>query len=114
MTEGSAMADATVDIDTSSDGTLVIRPRGLLDVDDAVDLRRTVVRAIRHDRPPRLVVDLRDVHGLDPIYIGTIAAACDDQRVAVFLDYPSIAIADQLVTAGVPAHRLRHVGTCHD
>ncbi|MFI6785138.1 STAS domain-containing protein [Micromonospora sp. NPDC050276] len=111
------MAGATVDVDTSSDGTLVIRPRGLLDADDAVDLRRTVVRAIRHDRPLRLVVDLREVHGLDPINIGTFAAACDlgdDQRVAVFLDHPSSAIADQLVTAGVPSHRLRHIGTGHD
>ncbi|GAB3939120.1 hypothetical protein GCM10027614_20650 [Micromonospora vulcania] len=58
---------ATVDVDTSSDGTLVIRRRGLLDADEAVDLRRTVVRAIRHDRPLRLVVDLSHVHGLGPI-----------------------------------------------
>ncbi|MGI5521519.1 STAS domain-containing protein [Micromonospora sp. CA-259024] len=107
------MTGATVDVDTSSDGTLVIQPRGLLDADDAVELRRTLVRAIRHDRPPRLVLDLREVQGLDPINIGTFAAAChlgDDQDVAVFLDHPSSAIADRLVTAGVPAHRLRHIG----
>ncbi|WP_433534581.1 hypothetical protein ACQPZK_20635 [Micromonospora sp. CA-249363] len=111
------MAGATVDVDTSSDGTLVIRPRGLLDADDAVDLRHIVVRVIRHERPMRLVVDLREVYGLDPINIGTFAAACDlgdDQHVAVFLDYPSSAIATQLVTAGVPIHRLRHIGAGHD
>ncbi|WP_405431403.1 STAS domain-containing protein [Micromonospora sp. NBC_00617] len=111
------MAGATVAVDTNSDGTLVIRPHGSLDVDDAVDLRRTVVRAIRHDRPLRLVIDLREVHRLDPINVGTFAAACnlgDDQCVAVFLDHPSTTIANQLVTAGIPAHRLRHIGTGHD
>ncbi|MEV4656553.1 STAS domain-containing protein [Micromonospora sp. NPDC049301] len=107
------MTGATVGVDTNSDGTLVIQPRGLLDADDAIDLRRTLVRAIRHDRPLRLVLDLREVHGLDPINVGTLAAACylgDDQHVAVFLDHPSSAIANQLVRAGVPADRLRHIG----
>ena len=111
------MAGVTVAVDNNSDGTLVIQPRGVLDADDAVDLRRTLVRAIRHDRPLRLVLDLREVHGLDPINIGTFAAACDlgdDQCVPVFLDYPSSAMADRLVTAGVPAHRLLHIGTDHD
>ncbi|MEU1586841.1 STAS domain-containing protein [Micromonospora sp. NPDC005710] len=108
------MAGVPVAVDTSPDGTLVIRPRGPLGLEDAVDLRRAVVRAIRHDRPLRLVLDLREVDGLDPINVGTLAAACDlgdDQCVAVFLDYPSSAIADRLVMAGIPAHRLRHVGS---
>lgn len=35
------MASATVDVDTSADGTLVIQPHGALDAADAVDLRRS-------------------------------------------------------------------------
>ncbi|MEV1154774.1 STAS domain-containing protein [Micromonospora chokoriensis] len=110
------MTGATVDVDTSPDGTLVIQPRGLLDADDAVHLRRTLVRAIRHDRPPCLVLDLRELHGLDPVNIGILAAAChlcDDHHVVMFLDHPSGAIAAQLMTAGIPVERLRHVGAEH-
>jgi len=106
------MTGATVAVDTSSDGTLVIHPRGLFDAGDAVDLRRVLVQAIRHDRPLRLVLDLREVDGLDPISLGALGAAChlgDDHRVAVFLDYPSAAVAARLLAAGVPSHRLRHV-----
>ena len=107
------MTGATVDVDSSSDGTLVIHPRGILDADDAVDLRRALVHAIRHDRPLRLVLELAEVSGLDPINLGTFAAAChlgDDHQVAVFLDHPTSAIANLLLMAGVPAHRLRYIG----
>lgn len=110
------MTGATVEVDTDADGTLVILPRGVLDADDAVDLRRALVQAIRHDRPLRLVLELREVDGLDPINLGTFAAAChlgDDHHVAVFLDHPTATIADQLLTAGVPAHRLRHISADH-
>ncbi|GIF18813.1 anti-anti-sigma factor [Actinoplanes tereljensis] len=105
------MSDATVDVETSPDGTLVVQPHGVLDADDAVDLRRTLVHAMRRLRPMRLVVDLHDVRDLDPINLGTLAAAChlgDDQHVAVFLDRCSRAIAERLTAAGVPAHRLRY------
>jgi len=106
------MAGATVDVNTSPDGTLVIHPGGSLDATDAVDLRHTLVHAIRHARPLRLVLDLTDVQDLDPTNLGTLAAACligDDHQVAVFLDHSSAAIAGRLTAAGVPAHRLRHV-----
>jgi anti-anti-sigma regulatory factor len=105
--------DAIIDVDTSADGTVVIWPRGVFDADDAVELRRTIVHAVRRRRPLRLVVDLHDLHELDAINLGTLAAACllgDDHRVAVFLDYSSRAIADRLTAAGVPGHRLRHIG----
>ncbi|GAA4960319.1 hypothetical protein GCM10025331_59330 [Actinoplanes utahensis] len=52
------------------------------------------------------------MEALDPINLGTIAAAChlgDDHHVAVFLDHPSAALADRLIAAGVPRHRLRHI-----
>ncbi|MEV6348000.1 STAS domain-containing protein [Actinoplanes sp. NPDC051851] len=106
------MPGATVDVGTSPDGTLVVRPHGALGAAEAVELRRTLVHAIRHDRPLRLVVDLTDVTELDSINLGTLVAAChlgDDHRVAVFLDHPAGPVADQLTAAGVPTHRVRHV-----
>jgi anti-anti-sigma regulatory factor len=106
------MTATTVDIGTAPDGTLVIHPHGSLDEADAVDLQRTLVQAIRHRRPLRLILDLVDVGELSPINLGTLAAACvlgDDHQVAVFLDHPLPHIADRLAAAGVPVHRLRHV-----
>jgi anti-anti-sigma factor len=106
------MSGATVDVETTPDGTIVIQPRGVLDAGDAVALRRTIVHALRRTRPLRLVVDLRHLRDLDAINLGTLAEAChlgDDHRVAVFLDYSSRAIADRLTAAGVPGHRLRHI-----
>ena len=108
------MSGATIDVESSPDGTLVIQPHGVLDADDAVELRRTLVHAMRRLRPLRLVVDLRDLQDLDAINLGTLAAAChlgDDHRVAVFLDHCSPAIAGRLAAAGVPAHRLRHTAS---
>jgi anti-anti-sigma factor len=106
------MTATTVEIGTSTDGTLVVRPHGNLDDADAVDLQRALVHVIRHHRPLRLVLDLREVAELDPINLGTLAAACrlgDDHQVAVFLDHPHQLLADRLTAAGVPAHRLRHI-----
>jgi anti-anti-sigma regulatory factor len=106
------MAASTVDVTTSPDGTLVIQPHGDLLAEDAVDLRRALILAIRHTRPVCLVLDLTDVRELDPINVGTLAAAChlgDDHQVAVFLDHSSAGIAHRLYVAGVPAHRIRHV-----
>jgi len=108
------MSGATVDVDICPDGTLVIQPHGVLGADDAVELRRAIVHAVRRTRPLRLVVDLRDLDDLDAINLGTLAAAChlgDDHHVAVFLDYCNREIADRLTAAGVPGHRLRNVGT---
>lgn len=102
-----------VDVDTSPDGSLVIHPHGVLDVADAVELRRTLVRAIRRTRPLRLIVDLSEVHELDSINLGTLEAAYhlgNDHQVAVFLDHCPTVVADQLSAAGIPAHRLRHIG----
>ena len=107
------MTASTVDVETSPDGTLVIQPHGALGADDAVELRRTLVHAVRHLRPLRLVLDLHDVPDVDAINLGTLAAAChlgDDHQVAVFLDRTSASIADRLSAAGVATHRLRQVG----
>ncbi|MBM2617073.1 anti-sigma factor antagonist [Actinoplanes sp. LDG1-06] len=108
------MTASTVDVETSPDGTLVIQPHGVLDADDAVELRRTLVHAVRHLRPLRLVLDLHDVPDVDPINLGTLVAAChlgDDHQVAVFLDRTSESIASRLFAAGVANHRLRQVGS---
>jgi anti-anti-sigma factor len=108
------MSGATVDVDTTTDGTLVIQPHGTLHAEDAVELRRTLVRAVRRIRPPRLVLDLHDLTDLDAISLGALAAACylgDDHHVAVYLDHCSPDIAGRLAAAGVPSHRLRHIGS---
>ncbi|OJF10185.1 hypothetical protein [Couchioplanes caeruleus] len=107
------MTGTTLDVGTRSDGSLVIQPHGVLHAEDAVELRRTLIHAVRHIRPLRLILDLGDLDGLDPINLGTLAAAChlgDDHQVAVFLDYSSVTLAGQLTAAGVAAHRLRHIG----
>jgi anti-anti-sigma factor len=104
------MSGATLDVQTSPDGTLVIHPRGVLDADDTVELRRMIVHAVRRVRPLRLVINLCDLHDLDAINLGALAAACelgDDHRVTVLLDYCSPVIAQRLTAAGVPGHRLR-------
>ncbi len=104
------MAGATVDVATTTDGTLIIQLHGTLDADDAVELRATLVHAVRRLRPLRLVLDLHDVQALDAINVGTLAAACqlgDDHGVAVFVEAASRKIAEKLTKAGVPRHRLR-------
>jgi len=78
-----------------------------------VELRHTLVHAVRRLRPLRLILDLRHVEDLDSINVGTLAAACqlgDDHQVAVFVDNSSRTIAGRLTAAGVADHRLRHVG----
>lgn len=102
-----------LEITTSADGSLVIRPHGEIGVDTAVDLRQILVHAVRRTRPLRLIVDLAAVTTVDPINIGTFAAACglaDDHRVAVFFDDPPADLAARLTQAGVPASRLRETG----
>ncbi|GAA3349480.1 hypothetical protein GCM10020358_71790 [Amorphoplanes nipponensis] len=113
MTKGSIMAGTAVEMVTTPDGTLVIRPYGVLDSGHAVELRHALVHAVRHLRPLRLVLDMRNVDDLDAINVGTLAAAChlgDDHQVAVFVDNSSVAVAGRLTAAGVAHHRLRHVG----
>jgi anti-anti-sigma regulatory factor len=102
------MAVTTVD----ADGTLVIHTDGLLGDEDTSRLQRALVRAIRHTRPQRLRLDLTDVPDLDPISLGSLAAAChlaDDHAVPVFVDHNSPALAGRLAAAGIPQQRLRQV-----
>jgi anti-anti-sigma factor len=108
------MTESTVDVVTGADGSLIVRPHGVLGAEDAVELRHTLVHAVRRLRPMRLILDMRDVRDLDSINVGTLAAAChlgDDHQVAVFLDNPSLTIAGRLAAAGIAGHRLRHVST---
>lgn len=105
------MIVSTVDVGTSADGTLVIQPHGILDATGTIELRRTLVQAIRRTRPLRLSLDLSDMQELDAINLGTLVAAYhlgNDHQVAVFLDHCPTVIGDALSAAGIPAHRLRH------
>ena len=104
------MSDRDVTTVVRQDGSLEIRPSGTIGADQVVLLQQTLVHALRHTRPLRLILELRDVADLDPITVGTFAAACglgDDHKVAVFLDNASATLADQLTAAGVPQQRLR-------
>ena len=107
------MRSAALDVRTRSDGSVVVRPHGMVGLDAAVELRQILVRTIRKVRPLRLVLDLADVSGMDPINLGTLAAVCglgDDHQVIVFIDNASDIIATQLAAAGVPQQRLRRSG----
>ncbi|MGX6608549.1 STAS domain-containing protein, partial [Micromonosporaceae bacterium Da 78-11] len=111
LTEGRPMADFSVDVRTDVDGSLVVRPRGDLDSDCAVEFRQVLVHSVRKVRPLRLVLDLSDVRSIDPINLGTLAALCDladDHQVVVFLDDVPAPIADRVRAAGVPPQRLRY------
>jgi anti-anti-sigma factor len=106
------MTGTTVEVDTTAEGTVIVRPHGSLGVQDAAELRRILVRAVRHLRAQRLILDLGDIRGLDSISLGALAATCqvgDDNRVTVYLDHASAPVADQLAAAGVPRNRLRSV-----
>ncbi|MCU7730097.1 STAS domain-containing protein [Actinoplanes sp. KI2] len=98
-----------IDVCTEPDGTVVIRPSGVVDADDAVHLQRVLVHTVRKVRPSRLILDLSAVYRLDPISAGTVSAACelgDDHQVAVCVHHTSARIAHQLAKAGVPPQRL--------
>jgi anti-anti-sigma factor len=105
------MRAQSLEVRTKTDGSVIIHPRGSIGPDEAVELRQLVVRTVRHVRPLRLVLDLTDVATIDPINVGTLAAACnlgDDHHVAVFVDNPQPDLAARLCAAGVPPQRLRY------
>jgi hypothetical protein len=104
------MHGSVFEVRTSADGSVVITAHGALGMDCAVELRQVLVHTVRRVRPLRLIVDLADVPELDPVNLGSVAAACglgDDHQVAVFVHNPSLLLAEQLTAAGVPHQRLR-------
>ncbi|WP_250005397.1 STAS domain-containing protein [Actinoplanes sp. M2I2] len=108
VTTGSAGA-GNVEVRTADDGSVIVLLRGVVGPECAVELRQLLVRTVRRVRPLRLVVDLTEVVTLDPINVGTLAAACflgDDHQVAVFLTNPKPELAVRLSLAGVPPQRL--------
>jgi len=97
---------------TTDEGDLVICPHGEVDPDGSGELRHALVHTMRRVRPPRLILDLADVPGLDSFDLGAVAAACeigDDHAVTVFVQNPSADLAEQLTAAGVPRQRVRSV-----
>lgn len=104
------MRTSALDVATRADGTVVVRLHGDLGQDAAVEFRQVLVHTVRRVRPTRLVLDLADVSSVDPINLGTVAAACqlgDDYQVIVIVENPSAALTDRLTSAGVPHQRLR-------
>lgn len=99
------------DVDTrrEPDGSLVIKPHGVMDADRAVPFRQLLIHAVRKVRPQKLIVELGDVGTLDPINLGTLAALCgvaEDHRVTLVLANPSAEIREDLLAAGVAAERI--------
>ncbi|MBM2622693.1 hypothetical protein JIG36_45060 [Actinoplanes sp. LDG1-06] len=95
---------------TGDDGTVVITPRGVFGSDGGGELRRVLVHTVRRVRPFRLIVDLADVPELDPLNVGSVAAACelgDDHQVSVEIVSPRGEVSERLAAAGVPHQRLR-------
>ena len=106
------MPGSVLEVRTSADGSVVIAPHGEVGLDTAVELRQVLVHTVRRVRPLRLILDLADVPALDPINLGTVAAACglgDDHQVAFFVHNPCPLLVEQLTAAGVPHQRLRQV-----
>ena len=106
------MPGSVLEVRTSADGSVVIVPHGVVGLDKAVELRQVLVHTVRKVRPLRLILDLADVPELDPINLGTVAAACgmgDDHQVALFVHNPCARLVEQLTAAGVPHQRLRQV-----
>ncbi|GIG90384.1 STAS domain-containing protein [Plantactinospora endophytica] len=104
------MPNTLVDVSTVVDGTLVVQPHGQVGIDCAAELRHILVRVVRKVRPWRVMVDLSDVSTVDPIGVGTLAAAChvgDDDNVVVSFRTNSATLARRLTAAGVPPQRLR-------
>jgi anti-anti-sigma regulatory factor len=99
-----------MEVRTSADGSVVVRPHGIVGSECAAELRQTLIHAVRRLRPYRLILDLADVHSLDSINVGTVVAVCDvaaDDHVAVYVDNPSPLIGVQLLAAGVHHRHLR-------
>jgi anti-anti-sigma regulatory factor len=102
------VSNFSVDVETDADGSLVVRPAGVMDSDCAVQFRQVLVHAVRRIRPLRLIVDLGAVTTIDPINLGTLAALCglaDDHQVVVFLRNSPADLAADLRAAGVPPQR---------
>jgi anti-anti-sigma regulatory factor len=108
------MHGSVLEVRTTADGSVVIVPHGVMGLDDTVELRQVLVHTVRRVRPLRLIVDLSDVPELDPINVGSVAAACglgDDHQVAVFVHNSAPMLAARLTAAGVPHQRLRNSTT---
>jgi anti-anti-sigma factor len=104
------MSNALVDVQTIADGSVVVQPHGIVGAEIAVELRQVLVHVVRRLRPVRLILDLGDVHHLDSINVGTVAAVCDlaaDHQVAIFVDNSTPTIGSQLHAAGVHHRHLR-------
>jgi anti-anti-sigma regulatory factor len=79
---------------------IAIRLHGDMDTAAAADLRRILVHVIMHQRPARILVDLRKVATVDALVIGVLQAAGDlarDVELTLAFDGFGSPLADQLI-----------------
>jgi anti-anti-sigma factor len=88
----------------ATDGTVLIRPTGEVDVSNAYQIREAVDRALIGHKPSAIVIDLSRVTLIDSIGIGVLvacyhaAAAC---RVPLAAREPNCTVYRQLWIAGL-------------
>jgi anti-anti-sigma factor len=63
-----------------ADSSVTVEVRGPLEAETVGALRSVVLDAIRAWRPPRLVIDLRNVPFMDSIGVGTLVAGSNAAR----------------------------------
>jgi anti-anti-sigma regulatory factor len=84
------MNDVLVGTSSSAATVVTVKLSGDIDHATAERLRHALVDAIMRKRTQRIEVDLLDTVGVDPIVIGTLAAAyqmaCDMRQTLIFRD----------------------------
>ena len=74
------MGEAVVRTQRMADGVVVVEVRGPLEAETVGALRSVVLDGIRAWRPPKLVIDLRNVPFMDSIGVGTLVAGSNAAR----------------------------------
>jgi anti-anti-sigma factor len=95
------MGEAVVRTQRLADGSVTVEVRGPLEAETVGALRSVVLDAIRAWRPPRLVIDLRNVPFMDSIGVGTLVAGSNAAR--------EVGGALELRSPSPFVHRLLHI-----
>ena len=115
------MGEAVLTTRRQADGVIVIDVRGTLDTATVDVLRETLLRTLRRERPPTLVVDLTYVTFMDSLGIGTLVTGFNAARgigTRFVLRNPSEFVHRQLRVTGLsdmfglppaPAHSQIHI-----
>ena len=98
------MVDAQVRTRLDAD-SVVVEVCGDLDGPSVAQLRHVLVDAVLRRRPPRVVLDLERVTGIDAVGIGTLLGGCDaalDLGIAVLIRDPGSLVTQRLQANGLP------------